>query len=112
MKKILGIFTLVTICTLSCSSVNAEGLGPIISTFSHDNAGMQNPYQELRLLEQNKFRKTEYNEFDDMKTVKEKRNNKLKYEQKLQEPARPTTPQSSDVQLYMENGQLKLKSVQ
>ena len=111
MKKILVSFIVVGTCSLMLQTANAAGVFDT-SPIQSDVGRLQNPYQDLKLLEQDRFRKTEYNEFDDMKTVKEKRNNKLKYEQKLQEPARPTTPQSSNVQLYMENGQLKLKSVQ
>ena len=111
MKKFLISLIFAGTCSLMLQTADAAGVF-YASPIQSDVGRLQNPYQDLKLLEQDRFRKTEYNEFDDMKTVKEKRNNKLKYEQKLQAPARTTTPQSSDVQFYMENGQLKLKSVQ
>ena len=97
---------------VSAAGIDFGGNG--FNGFAANSAGMQNPNQELRLLDQNRFRRDEYNEFDDMKTVKEKRNKKIEVEQKLKEQAQkqPQRSQGSDVQFYMENGQLKLKSTQ
>lgn len=109
-KNFLAIISLFAL-TLTTQVANSAGIMDV-SPFQSDVGRLQNPNQDLKLLEEERFRKTEYNEFDDMKAVKEKRNKKLEYEQKLQEPSKPSVPASSDVQLYLENGQMKLKSVQ
>lgn len=108
-KFLLVIFLFVL--TLMGQCANSAGIFET-TPFQSDVGRLQNPTQDLKLLEQDRFRKNEYNEFDDMKAVKEKRNKKLEYEQKLQEPEKPRVQNSSDVRLYMENGQLKLKSIQ
>lgn len=104
MKKILLLSILLMGIGLTADAVEVV-LPPSVG-------GLQSPNSQMRLLEQQQFRKEEYNEFKDMKQQKEEKNKKLN----LQENFNPETQikpvnQSSEVNLIKENGQLKLVPV-
>ncbi len=73
------------------SVILAFGLGayaidvpPSVGGLVNDVGYMQNTDSQLRLLQEDRFRKEEYNEFQDMKQVKEARNKRVKLEQEYQ----------------------------
>ena len=104
MKKILLTGLLISL------TLNAM---PAMCSWYTDISGMQNPNNELRLLDQQRFRNEEYNEFRDMKQVKERRNKKIELEQQMKqvEQRRPSAGNSQNINLYRENGRLILKQI-
>ena len=111
MKKILFI----ALCTsIGLGAMSADIAGPLPSGFGSaytDISGMQSPESQLRLLEQQKFRHEEYNEFDDMKQVKEARNKKIELEQQYQQTTnkRPAYTNTNNINFVNENGKIILK---
>lgn len=97
MKKFLLAGVLFSVLSLSAGAID---FGVMQSS--------NNP--QLRLLQQQEFRKEEYNEFKDMKEVKENRNKKLEYEQRIKNPKKPLDL-DRDVQFINENGQVKIQRV-
>ena len=74
-----------------------------------DFGGMQSPQSQFKLLEEQRFRREEYNEFKDMKQQKDERNKKINLQQQLEETN--TVPDyKQDVNLIQENGEIKIKS--
>lgn len=109
MKKI-SILLLLTFCFNL--PVLAIDVPMPVGTMLNDVGGMQNTNSQLKLLEQQNFRREEYNEFKDMKQVKEERNKKLEYEKKLEEQTKPSVIPSQNVDFVNDNGQIKIKSVE
>ncbi len=106
MKKILILSIL-----LMGSTALAIDVSMPVGTMLNDLGGMQNTNSQLKLMEQQNFRRQEYNEFDDMKQVKEERNKKLEYEKKLEERAQ-TPVQQPNVDFVNDNGQIKIQKVE
>ena len=79
-----------------------------VGNLINDIGNMQNPNSQLKLLEEQKFRQEEYNEFKDMKEVKAKRNKQLELEQEAKQQVRTY---NDDVQFIQENGRLMLKRI-
>ena len=91
-------------------SVSANDIGMPMGTLMNDVGAMQNTNAELKLMQQDRFRQEEYNEFQDMKKVKEARNRKLELEQQM--PQQKSATYNNDVEFVRENGKLILRSVQ
>jgi len=72
MKKILTLLVLMSF-GLVASADEFGSIGGLIN----DIGGMQNTDSQLKLLEQQRFRQEEYDDFKDMKDVKAKRNQKI-----------------------------------
>ena len=113
MKKILVLSILLSfgICAY------AEDFGSV-GGLMNDIGGMQNPYSQLKLLEEQKFRQEEYNDFQDMKDVKAKRNQKIELEQEYAQIQQQQKQQRSlfnntdnNIEFKRENGQLMLKRI-
>ena len=114
MKKILLATILIGFGIAAHAADMAGGLMPGFSSAYTDMTGIQNPNSELRLLQQHRFRQEEYNEFQDMKQVKEARNRKIRLEQKMQnggQQMRPVNTYSNDVNFVRENGKIILKRI-
>ena len=113
MKKILLLGLIVGFGLSACAADFAGGSMPGFGNAYSDITGLQNPNSELKLLEQQRFRKEEYNEFQDMKQVKEKRNKKIELEQQMKQvdQNRPTYGGTQGINLYRENGRLILKQI-
>ncbi len=96
-------------------SVPAMDIPPSVGGLINDVGYMQNTDSQLKLLEQDIFRKDEYNEFKDMKQVKEARNKRLNLEQNYQEVQRQQQNQvntyNQDINFVKENGKLMLKRI-
>lgn len=90
-------------------TAGAADMGMPLGNLMNDVGTMQNTNSQLQLMEQQRFRQEEYNEFQDMKKVKEARNKKLDLEQQMPQQ-RPAT-YNSDVEFVRENGRLILRSV-
>lgn len=105
MKKVL-ILTLLLGFGLSSM---AYDVGPQMGTLLNDVGAMQNTNAELKLMQQERFRQEEYNEFQDMKKVKEARNKKLDLEQQM--PQQKPATYTNDVEFVNENGRLILRPV-
>ncbi len=74
--------------------------------------GLQNTDFQMRLMDQQRFRQEEYDEYKDMQQQKEERNQKINLQQKFEQQQKATTPTyTPDVNLIRENGELKLKSI-
>jgi len=101
MKKILILTAIILGTTLSASAMDIV-MPPSVG-------GLQSPDSQMRLMEQQRFRQEEYNEFKDMKQQKEERNKKLNLQEKFdrQNQVKPVS-QPQEVNLIRENGQLKL----
>ncbi len=110
MKKIL----LLTMLLGISASVFAADIPMSVGNFVNDVSTMQNPYNQLKLLEEQRFRSEEYNEFNDMKAVKEARNKKIELEQEYNAVQQQQRQQSlfntnDRVEIIRENGQIKIK---
>jgi len=115
MKKIL--LTTLLICFGLSAAQAADyaggslppGFGPAYA----DMTGLQNTNSQLELLEQQNFRRTEYNEFQDMKQVKAARNKKIELEQQMEkiDKSRPIYDGNSNLNFVRENGKLMLKRI-
>lgn len=110
MKKIL---TLTMLLGLG-ANVFAADIPMSVGNFVNDVTTMQNPYNQLQLLEEQRFRSEEYNEFNDMKAVKEARNKKIELEQEYNAVQQQQRQQSlfntnDRVEIIRENGQIKIK---
>ncbi len=111
MKKIL----ILTMLLGMSASVFAADIPMSVGNFVNDVSTMQNPYNQLQLLEEQRFRNEEYNEFNDMKAVKEARNKKINLEneynqiQQQQRQQRSLFNGNDNVEIIRENGQLKIK---
>ncbi len=107
MKKKL-IFT-VLLAAAGLSAFSADFTLPAANVMT-DLGTMQNTDAQLRLLEQQQFRKKEFNEFKDMKEFKAQQNKELEDEQRLQtEEGKILPPENEDVDFIRENGQIKIK---
>lgn len=111
MKKIT-ILSVIFACGLGVyASDIPPGMGGLINDFGY----MQNSDAQFKLLQEDMFRKEEYNEFQDMKQVKEARNKKIQLEQQYQDVqhqqrgAVPTYNQ--DINFVNENGRMMLKRI-
>ena len=91
-------------------SVSANDIPMPVGTLMNDVGTMQNTNAELKLMEQERFRQEEYNEFQDMKKVKEARNKRLELEQQM--PQQRPAAYNNDVEFVRENGKLIIRSVQ
>ena len=113
MKKILFATLLVTAFGLSAYSADfASGSMQGFGSAYGDISGMQNPNSQLKLLEEQKFRQEEYNEFEDMKQVKARRNKKIELEQQLNETrTQPAYTNPQKIEFVRENGKLILRQV-
>ena len=75
--------------------------------------GIQNTDFQMRLMEEQRFRQEEYNEYKEMQPQKEERNRKLNLQEKFEQNKEAQTPKyTPEVNLIRENGQLKLKSIE
>ncbi len=75
--------------------------------------GIQDTGFQMRLMEEQRFRQDEYNEYKEMQPQKEERNRKLNLQEKFEKDSQSQTPAyTPDVNLIRENGQLKLKSIE
>ncbi len=96
-------------------SANAMDYSAPIGGLINDVGGMQNTDAQLKLLEQDYFRKHEYNEFQDMKEVKDARNKKIMLEQDYNNVQREQQYRSNfyhqDVDFVRENGKLMIKRI-
>ncbi len=104
MKKIF--LTAMLLCGITVST-NAAGveLPPSIG-------GIQGTEFQMKLMEQQRFRREEYNEYKDMKTQKEERNKKLNLQKNFSETQQiKPVNQPPEVNIIKENGQIKLVPV-
>lgn len=110
MKKILLLsLTLFVLNNLSVKAVEFN-TAPV-ENFSNQFWGMQSPENQFKLMEQQRFRQEEYNEFKDMKTQKEERNKKINLQKQLEETH--TVPSyNQDVDIIQENNELKIKKLE
>lgn len=90
-------------------SASANDIPMPIGNLLNDVGTMQNTDAQLKLMEEQRFRQEEYNEFQDMKKVKEARNKRLELEQQM--PQQRPAAYNSDVEFVRENGKLILRSV-
>lgn len=101
MKKIL--LTAILFCGITLGA-NAAGmeLPPSIG-------GIQGTEFQMKLMEQQRFRQEEYNEYKDMKTQKEERNKKLNLQKNFDQTQQiKPINQPPEVDIIKENGQIKL----
>lgn len=73
--------------------------------------GLQSPQSQMQLIEQQRFRQEEYDEFKDMKQQKEAKNQKLNLEESFKEQQTQSPQYTPDVNLIEKNGQLILSPV-
>lgn len=90
-------------------AAGASDIGPAMGNLLNDVGTMQNTNAELKLMQEQRFRQEEYNEFQDMKQVKAARNKKIELEQEATQQ-RPRT-YTNDVEFVRENGRLILKPI-
>ena len=109
MKKIITISILILTGTISASAANLKPL--LISSTFTDFAGLQNPTNQFNLMEQQRFRQEEYNEFKDMKQQKEARNEKIRLQNAPKQETTLPAP-NQNVNFINENGQIKIMPVQ
>ena len=103
MKKILLTALIATFGLTAYSADFASGGNPGFGAVYGDFSGMQNPNSELNLLREHQFRQEEYNEFDDMKQVKAKRNKKIELEQQMNNmQKRQSYPSSNNIEIIRE----------
>ncbi|MEE3349147.1 MAG: hypothetical protein VZR09_03825 [Candidatus Gastranaerophilaceae bacterium] len=93
----------------------AMDIPPSVGQLINDVGNMQNTESQLKLLQEDRFRKEEYNEFKDMKQVKEARNKKIQLEQNYREIQNQQQSQingyNQDINFVKENGRIILKRV-
>ena len=98
-------------------SVAAVDYGLPMGNLMNDVGSMQNTNSQLKLMQQQRFRQEEYNEFQDMKAVKNARNEKLKLDEEYeqikaqQSQNRNIFNSPSDMGFVRENGTLMLKRI-
>lgn len=95
-------------CLIFGSAMSAKAIDVVMPPIVN---GLQNTDSQMRLIEQQRFRQEEYNEFKDMKQQKEERNKEIDLEEKFNEQQKQTQKYTPEVNLIRENGQLKLKPV-
>lgn len=108
MRKMKILFTVMSLTVFAGAVYAFPDITPQMINSVQGIGGMQ--VHDLQLINQNKFRHTEYNDYKDMQEQKDKKNE----EYEVQEPAMKRIferRQTTDIQFVEENGEIKIQGV-